>query len=62
MSEEHGCRRGASGEALYCLGILGAAVHFVQAASGFWAGALGLLKAVFWPAFVVHKLFQTWGL
>lgn len=66
MSEEHGCcrpsRRGGPGEALYGLGIFGAAVHFIQVADGFWAGALGLLKAVFWPAFAVHKIFQLWGL
>lgn len=50
------------GGAFYGLGFLGAAVYYVQTAVGFWAGVLGVIKALFWPAFVVHKLFQTWGL
>lgn len=57
----HG-KRGGSGGAIYGLGVIGAAVYYIQASSGFWAGVLGVLKAFFWPAFVVHKAFQIWGL
>ena len=45
--------------ALYGLGVLGAAVYYIQGAAGFWAGALGLLKAFFWPALLVYKVFDT---
>jgi hypothetical protein len=68
MSEDQHCckerhrHRQGGGQALYGLGVLGAAVYFVQAATGFWSGVLGLLKAFFWPALVVHKAFQLWGL
>ena len=44
------------GDAVYFFGIIGAAVYFIQNATGFWMGVLGLLKAFVWPAFVVHSL------
>lgn len=40
----------------YFLGFLGAAIFYVQQATGFWSGVLGILKAIVWPAFLVHKL------
>lgn len=43
-------------EAVYGLGLIGAAVYFIQHAATFWAGVLGLLKALVWPAMVVYKL------
>jgi hypothetical protein len=52
----------SGGSAIYGLGIIGAAVYYVQASTGFWAGALGILKAFFWPAFIVHKVFQLLAL
>lgn len=60
MIEIHKHKSGTS--ALYCLGIFGAAVYYIQVSTGFWAGVLGVIKAIFWPAFVVHKVFQVWGL
>jgi hypothetical protein len=44
------------GSGAYCLGFIGAAVYYIQQATGFWAGVLGILKAIVWPAFVVYKL------
>ena len=41
---------------VYGLGFLGAAVYYIQAATGFWGGVVGVLKAIVWPAFLVHKL------
>jgi hypothetical protein len=40
----------------YGLGFLGAVIYYIQTATGFWAGVLGVLKAIVWPVFVVHKL------
>jgi hypothetical protein len=34
---------------------VGAAVYFVSNANGFWEGALGLLKALIWPAFLAYQ-------
>ena len=47
---------GAAGGAVSGLGFLGAVIYYVQAADGFWMGALGVLKAIFWPAFLVYEL------
>lgn len=43
-------------EAIYGLGVIGAAVYFVKHAVGFWASLLGLGKAVFWPAVVLYRV------
>ena len=48
-------KKGTSG-AVYGLGLIGAAVYFIQHATTFWAGVLGLLKAIVWPAVLVYKL------
>jgi hypothetical protein len=51
------CGSGKScGGFAYFLGFLGAAIYYIQTATGFWAGVLGVLKAIVWPAFLVHKL------
>lgn len=42
--------------AVYGLGLIGAAVYYIQVATGFWAGFLGLLKAIVWPAFLVYEV------
>lgn len=44
---------GTSG-AIYGLGFIGAAVWFISQATGFWAGVLGFLKALVWPAMLVY--------
>ena len=48
----------ASTGAVYSLGVIGAAIYFIQHAGTFWAGALGILKALVWPAFAVYKIFE----
>lgn len=40
----------------YFIGFIGAAVYFIQHATGFWPGVLGFLKACVWPAFAVYHL------
>lgn len=49
---------GAGGGMIYGLGFLGAVIYYIQAASGFWMGVLGILKAVVWPAFLVYELLR----
>jgi len=48
--------RDASCGGFYFLSFIGAAVYFVQQANSFWGGALGILKALVWPAFLVYKV------
>ncbi len=47
------------GNAVYGLGLIGAVIYYIQAADGFWMGALGILKAIVWPAFLVYELLKA---
>ena len=40
----------------YFIGFIGAAIYFIQHATGFWPGVLGFLKACVWPAFAAYYL------
>lgn len=48
----------SSSGAVYGLGLIGAAIYYIQTASSFWDGALGLLKALVWPAMLVYQALQ----
>jgi hypothetical protein len=56
------CNTGGGSGALYCLGVIGAAVYYLQQATSFSLVLLGLVKAVFWPAFVLHKVLGLLGM
>ncbi len=45
----------AGGGAVYGLGMIGAAVYFIQHAASFGDGVLGVLKAIVWPAFLIYQ-------
>jgi len=55
---------GSSGLAgvVYCLGFIGAAVYYISHAAGFGMGVIGFLKAIVWPAFLVHGLLTFLGM
>ncbi|MFZ5433210.1 MAG: hypothetical protein ACOZB3_05480 [Calditrichota bacterium] len=44
--------------AIYGLGMIGAAVYFIQHSTGFWMGVLGVIKAIIWPAMIVYKALE----
>jgi hypothetical protein len=46
------------GDAVYGVGMVGAAVYFISTATSFWVGVLGVLKAMVWPAFMVYYLLE----
>lgn len=48
-------KSGASGP-VYFMGFIGAVIYYIGVATGFWVGVLGILKALVWPVFLVHKL------
>ena len=52
-------KEGGGGNMVYCLGILGAVVYYIQQADGFWEGIVGILKALVWPAFLVYELLKS---
>ncbi|MDZ7846441.1 MAG: hypothetical protein U5L96_06575 [Owenweeksia sp.] len=45
-------KSGATG-GIYGLAFIGALVYYISHATGFWMGALGVLKAIVWPAFLI---------
>lgn len=49
----------SAGDAVYGLGIIGAIIYFLQHATTFWLGAFGIIKALFWPAFLVYKALEV---
>lgn len=51
----------ASSNAVYGLGLIGAAIYFISTATSFWLGVLGFLKAIVWPVFLVYEAFKTLG-
>lgn len=50
-------KRGST-NAVYGLGLIGAAIYFISTATSFWMGVLGFLKAIVWPAFLVYEAFR----
>ena len=48
----------ASGASLYGLGFIGAAIYYISISTTFWMGALGFLKAMVWPAFLVYEVLK----
>lgn len=50
------CNKTHSSDAVYGLGLIGAAVYYISIATSFWGGVLGFLKALVWPAFLVYEV------
>lgn len=49
-------------QAVYGLGLIGAAIYFISHATTFWLGVVGFLKAIVWPVFLVYQAFQKMGM
>ncbi len=56
--DKHG---NGSASAVYGLGFVGAVIFFISSATSFWAGVLGVLKAIVWPAILVYDVFKHLG-
>jgi hypothetical protein len=46
------------GNAVYCLGLIGALFFFIQQANGFGEVIVAILKSFVWPAFAVYDLLK----
>ena len=53
-----GMRGNGTSSAVYGMAFIGALVYFVQHATTFWGGMLGILKAIIWPAWLIYKLLE----
>jgi len=49
-------KNGPAAGAVYGLGLIGAAVYYIQHAATLGEGVIGFLKALVWPAMLVYKL------
>ncbi len=48
----------SSSNTIYAVGMLGALLYFIQHAPSFWAGVLGVFKAILWPGVIVYKALE----
>jgi hypothetical protein len=51
----------AQTNAVYGVGMIGAAIYYISTATGFGMGLLGVLKAFVWPAFLVFEALKSLG-
>lgn len=58
FNKEENMKQNVGSDAIYGLGVIGALVYFIQHATSFSAGILGLFKAVFWPAVVLYRVLE----
>lgn len=49
---------GGGAGAVYGFGLIGGLVYYLQHATTFLMGLLGVLKAIIWPALLVYKLLE----
>lgn len=54
-------RNSGSSGAVYGIGMIGAMVYYIQTATTFWMGVLGVFKALVWPAFLVYEGLKAVG-
>lgn len=50
--------KSGGGNAVYCLGLVGALVYYVQQSDGFWSFIVAVFKGLVWPAFLVYDLLK----
>jgi len=58
---KHDFANSCNSGAIYGLGFVGAAIYYISNSTGFWNIALGLLKAIVWPAFLVYEVLKFLG-
>ena len=51
-------KNNAGGGAIYGLGIIGAAIYYIQHATTIAAGIIGIIKAIFWPAVILYRVLE----
>ncbi len=50
-------KNSAASGSVYGLGFIGAVIYYILHAPTFWWGIVGIIKAVFWPAFLIYRVF-----
>jgi hypothetical protein len=57
MNKENYKNRGG-GDMVYCIGLIGALVYYIQTASGFVGVLFAIFKGIFWPGYLVYELLR----
>ena len=60
--EDKTMKNHAGSGAIYGLGVIGALLYFIQHATSFLDGIVGVIQAVFWPAVVLYKVLEMLNL
>ena len=48
----------AGSGAVYGMGLIGAAIYYLQQANTLWEGIVGIVKAIFWPGFLIYRVLE----
>lgn len=51
-------KNNTTGGAIYGLGVLGALVYYLQHAGTFLLIVIGIVKSIFWPAFLLYRVLE----
>ncbi len=54
----NGNNYGHASSGIYGLALIGSLVYYIQHATSFWIGMVGVFKAIFWPAFLIYKALE----
>lgn len=55
MQNKFGKKMAEQSSAIYGLAFIGALIYYIVHATNFWMDALGVLKAIVWPAILIYK-------
>lgn len=58
MQNKFGKKMTDQSSAIYGLAFIGALIYYIIHATSFWMGALGVLKAIVWPAILIYKILE----
>jgi hypothetical protein len=51
-------KTGGTSDIVYGMAFIGAVIYYIQHATSFWNGVVGVIKAIFWPGFLMYKVLE----
>ncbi|MDX1684422.1 MAG: hypothetical protein R3275_04250 [Saprospiraceae bacterium] len=55
-------QKSAQHNTIYGMGFIGALVYFISTATSLWTGVVGVVKSIFWPAFLIYEVLSHLGM
>lgn len=62
LREKRGHASGGVPGVIYGMGLIGAAIYYLQRSDTLLEGVIGILKALVWPAFLIYKFLEFFKL